>query len=151
MENKINTIKSPEKGNTMKRIANTLSSARGLLKSESGDQMTGWLIVVLVVVVVGAVFMTCTGFHHQHGVQHRTSLLTNNAQPKRLRQQGRIVLPFFMNKNQKLIWIICMMTTLKNKMQRMGLKTRKILASKSGTDDRWLIVVLILCLWVQYL
>jgi Flp pilus assembly pilin Flp len=24
----------------------------------SGDQMTGWLIVVLVVVVVGAVFMT---------------------------------------------------------------------------------------------
>ncbi|KGP77248.1 hypothetical protein JT05_00265 [Desulfosporosinus sp. Tol-M] len=41
-----------------KRIANTLSSARGLLKSKSGDQMTGWLIVVLVVVVVGAVFMT---------------------------------------------------------------------------------------------
>ena len=41
-----------------KRIANVLSSARGLLKSKSGDQMTGWLIVVLVVVVVGAVFMT---------------------------------------------------------------------------------------------
>ena len=41
-----------------KRIANTLSSAWGLLKSKSGDQMTGWLIVVLVVVVVGAVFMT---------------------------------------------------------------------------------------------
>lgn len=41
-----------------KRIANVLSNARGLLKSKSGDQMTGWLIVVLVVVVVGAVFMT---------------------------------------------------------------------------------------------
>lgn len=41
-----------------KRIANALSSARGLLKSRAGDQMTGWLIVVLVVVVVGAVFMT---------------------------------------------------------------------------------------------
>lgn len=41
-----------------KRIANALSSARGLLQSKSGDQMTGWLIVVLVVVVVGAVFMT---------------------------------------------------------------------------------------------
>jgi len=41
-----------------KRIANALSSARGLLNSKSGDQMTGWLIVVLIVVVVGAVFMT---------------------------------------------------------------------------------------------
>ena len=30
-----------------KRIANVLSSARGLLNSKSGDQMTGWLIVVL--------------------------------------------------------------------------------------------------------
>ncbi|HPO78107.1 MAG TPA: hypothetical protein PLI23_13170 [Thermoclostridium caenicola] len=41
-----------------KRIANVLSDARGLLKSKSGDQMTGWLIVVLIVVVVGAIFMT---------------------------------------------------------------------------------------------
>lgn len=41
-----------------KRIANALSSAGGLLQSKSGDQMTGWLIVVLVVVVVGAIFMT---------------------------------------------------------------------------------------------
>ncbi|CDW99958.1 Hypothetical protein DPCES_0071 [Desulfitobacterium hafniense] len=31
---------------------------RKILASESGDQMTGWLIVVLIVVVVGAVFMT---------------------------------------------------------------------------------------------
>lgn len=31
---------------------------RELLQSRNGDQMTGWLIVVLVVVVVGAVFMT---------------------------------------------------------------------------------------------
>ena len=41
-----------------KRIANALLSAKGLLHNKSGDQMTGWLIVVLVVVVVGAVFMT---------------------------------------------------------------------------------------------
>ncbi len=32
--------------------------ARNVLVNKSGDQMTGWLIVVLVVVVVGAVFMT---------------------------------------------------------------------------------------------
>ncbi|KUO71743.1 MAG: hypothetical protein APF77_08050 [Clostridia bacterium BRH_c25] len=31
---------------------------RSVLTNQSGDQMTGWLIVVLVVVVVGAVFMT---------------------------------------------------------------------------------------------
>ncbi|TEB05619.1 hypothetical protein Psch_02660 [Pelotomaculum schinkii] len=32
--------------------------AHSVLTNRSGDQMTGWLIVVLVVVVVGAVFMT---------------------------------------------------------------------------------------------
>ncbi|KJR46171.1 hypothetical protein UF75_3458 [Desulfosporosinus sp. I2] len=32
--------------------------ARKVLSNPSGDQMTGWLIVVLIVVVVGAVFMT---------------------------------------------------------------------------------------------
>ena len=32
--------------------------ARNMLTNPSGDQMTGWLIVVLIVVVVGAVFMT---------------------------------------------------------------------------------------------
>lgn len=32
--------------------------ARNILINPSGDQMTGWLIVVLIVVVVGAVFMT---------------------------------------------------------------------------------------------
>lgn len=31
---------------------------KNVLVNKSGDQMTGWLIVVLVVVVVGAVFMT---------------------------------------------------------------------------------------------
>lgn len=31
---------------------------RRVLTNKSGDQMTGWLIVVLIVVVVGAVFMT---------------------------------------------------------------------------------------------
>lgn len=32
--------------------------AKNALANPSGDQMTGWLIVVLIVVVVGAVFMT---------------------------------------------------------------------------------------------
>lgn len=32
--------------------------AHNALVNPSGDQMTGWLIVVLIVVVVGAVFMT---------------------------------------------------------------------------------------------
>ncbi|WP_369282991.1 hypothetical protein [Oscillibacter sp. GMB15532] len=32
--------------------------AHHALMNPSGDQMTGWLIVVLIVVVVGAVFMT---------------------------------------------------------------------------------------------
>jgi hypothetical protein len=32
--------------------------AKSILASKSGDQMTGWLIVVLIVVVVGAIFMT---------------------------------------------------------------------------------------------
>ncbi len=32
--------------------------ARRVMANQSGDQMTGWLIVVLIVVVVGAVFMT---------------------------------------------------------------------------------------------
>ena len=41
-----------------KHITNTLWRARNVLANPSGDQMTGWLIVVLVVVVVGAVFMT---------------------------------------------------------------------------------------------
>jgi len=41
-----------------KRIANAISNAGNDLANKSGDQMTGWLIVVLVVVVVGAVFMT---------------------------------------------------------------------------------------------
>lgn len=52
-------ISGERRENSMKkRIANALLRAGGLLKSKSGDQMTGWLIVVLVVVVVGAVFMT---------------------------------------------------------------------------------------------
>jgi len=46
----------------MKVLKNKMQRAalktRNLLVNCSGDQMTGWLIVVLVVVVVGAVFMT---------------------------------------------------------------------------------------------
>ncbi|MDD3227958.1 MAG: hypothetical protein PHE09_01975 [Oscillospiraceae bacterium] len=36
----------------------TTMKAYNALMNPSGDQMTGWLIVVLIVVVVGAVFMT---------------------------------------------------------------------------------------------
>ncbi len=43
----------------MKKLStNVLMRARNILANPSGDQMTGWLIVVLIVVVVGAVFMT---------------------------------------------------------------------------------------------
>ena len=41
-----------------KRMTSALIRARNALTNPSGDQMTGWLIVVLIVVVVGAVFMT---------------------------------------------------------------------------------------------
>lgn len=41
-----------------KHISNAFLRAKAALANPSGDQMTGWLIVVLVVVVVGAVFMT---------------------------------------------------------------------------------------------
>jgi hypothetical protein len=40
------------------KMANAVVKARNVLAGKSGDQMTGWLIVVLVVVVVGAVFLT---------------------------------------------------------------------------------------------
>ena len=40
------------------KMANAAVKARNVLVNRSGDQMTGWLIVVLVVVVVGAVFLT---------------------------------------------------------------------------------------------
>jgi len=44
---------------TMKsKIRMAAVKAQNTLMSASGDQMTGWLIVVLVVVVVGAVFLT---------------------------------------------------------------------------------------------
>jgi hypothetical protein len=45
-----------------KTLKNKISAAavktRNALMNPNGDQMTGWLIVVLIVVVVGAVFMT---------------------------------------------------------------------------------------------
>lgn len=45
--------------NSMKnKMVKAAVKARNLLASRSGDQMTGWLIVVLVVVVVGAVFLS---------------------------------------------------------------------------------------------
>ncbi|AFV05370.1 MULTISPECIES: hypothetical protein [unclassified Dehalobacter] len=46
----------------MRTLRNKMAMAglkvRKVLTHQSGDQMTGWLIVVLIVVVVGAVFMT---------------------------------------------------------------------------------------------
>ena len=44
---------------TMKnKIQRAAVRAKNALMNPSGDQMTGWLIVVLIVVVVGAIFMT---------------------------------------------------------------------------------------------
>lgn len=44
---------------TMKnKIQMAAVRAKNALMNPSGDQMTGWLIVVLIVVVVGAIFMT---------------------------------------------------------------------------------------------
>jgi len=40
------------------KIQMTAMKAQNALMNQNGDQMTGWLIVVLIVVVVGAVFMT---------------------------------------------------------------------------------------------
>lgn len=41
-----------------KRMTTALVKTGNVLTKRDGDQMTGWLIVVLVVVVVGAIFMT---------------------------------------------------------------------------------------------
>lgn len=40
------------------KIKKVVIKTKNALMNPSGDQMTGWLIVVLIVVVVGAVFMT---------------------------------------------------------------------------------------------
>ena len=40
------------------KINAVVVKATNALTNPSGDQMTGWLIVVLIVVVVGAIFMT---------------------------------------------------------------------------------------------
>jgi hypothetical protein len=61
MQNKttaIQIIEGRRENSIKKRMTNALLKARNVLTSKSGDQMTGWLIVVLIVVVVGAVFMT---------------------------------------------------------------------------------------------
>lgn len=61
MINRSNPIKTPveRRAESLRnKMSQAFYRARGLLRSRSGDQMTGWLIVVLVVVVVGAVFMT---------------------------------------------------------------------------------------------
>lgn len=45
--------------NSMKNhLTSAFLKAKNALANPGGDQMTGWLIVVLIVVVVGAVFMT---------------------------------------------------------------------------------------------
>lgn len=46
------------KNSMKKQLSSAFFKARNALNNPGGDQMTGWLIVVLIVVVVGAVFMT---------------------------------------------------------------------------------------------
>lgn len=54
-----NSIIRGRRDNPMRKcLSNALLRAKIALANQSGDQMTGWLIVVLVVVVVGAVFTT---------------------------------------------------------------------------------------------
>jgi Flp pilus assembly pilin Flp len=61
-QNPNSKIKYMEVFSMMKTLRNKMMTAglkaKNALANESGDQMTGWLIVVLIVVVVGAVFMT---------------------------------------------------------------------------------------------
>ena len=40
-----------------RQFRSVMSNLTSLAKNKSGDQMTGWLIVVLLVVVTGAVFL----------------------------------------------------------------------------------------------
>lgn len=61
MRNMVNALKiqNSRRLNGMRnKMMKTFLRARELMLNKSGDQMTGWLIVVLVVVVVGAVFLT---------------------------------------------------------------------------------------------
>ncbi len=59
MQNSKTPITQERRINPMKkRISNAFLRAKNALANMGGDQMTGWLIVVLVVVVVGAVFLT---------------------------------------------------------------------------------------------
>lgn len=51
-------IKEKRNNPLKKRWPNALLRTKITLENQNGDQMTGWLIVVLVVVVVGAIFMT---------------------------------------------------------------------------------------------
>lgn len=39
-------------------LCNLLERVKRIMKNDDGDQITGWLIVVLLVVVVGAFFLT---------------------------------------------------------------------------------------------
>ena len=58
MQNSKTNIMKERRKKPMKKCSNALLRAKHALTNTSGDQMTGWLIVVLVVVVVGAVFLT---------------------------------------------------------------------------------------------
>ena len=58
MKTRITNLGERRTDSMKKRMTNALLRAKTALMNPSGDQMTGWLIVVLVVVVVGAVFMT---------------------------------------------------------------------------------------------
>lgn len=58
MKTRITILRERRTDSMRKRMTNALLRAKTALMNPSGDQMTGWLIVVLVVVVVGAVFMT---------------------------------------------------------------------------------------------
>jgi hypothetical protein len=94
-----------------------------------------------------SIYDAVPGFHHQHLEQH----CYQDHRPFELitakRQQGRgsIASLFLLKpKSKKQTEVFVMMTILKNKMQRIGLKVRNVLANPSGDQmTGWLIVVLI--------
>ena len=58
MRTRIANFRERRTNSMRKYMSSVLFRAKTALMNPSGDQMTGWLIVVLIVVVVGAVFMT---------------------------------------------------------------------------------------------
>ncbi len=103
--------------------------------------MTGWLIVVLVVVVVGAVFLTL----YQGSITEIWDSIVDKItghfeliEAKRPQRRGSGTSPFsFKTKKKNKRRLFTYVSSLKNKMQRLGRKTKNALAKRGRrSDDR---------------